>query len=65
MGSFPRIKKQPPDHTASIATTRELFSQMNQLNSIYPRGTLHDCENEQTEENKNKIILNRSALGTL
>ena len=58
-------KKEPPDYTASMECTKELFNVMNQLNNIYPKGTLHDCENETTEENKNKIILNRTALGTL
>lgn len=53
------------NYHASLTTTKELWCSMSQLNTIYGSGTLHDCDNEETEENKNRIILNRSSLGSL
>ena len=50
---------------ASLTSTKNLWRTMSQLNTIYSSGTLHDCENEETEENNNRIILNRSSLGSL
>ncbi|GAA3511907.1 hypothetical protein GCM10022393_27020 [Aquimarina addita] len=53
------------NYHASFTTTKELWCAMSHLNTIYGSGTLHYCENEETEENKNRIILNRSSLGSL
>ncbi|MEM6686623.1 MAG: hypothetical protein AAF617_12650 [Bacteroidota bacterium] len=61
---FLNAKKQEPDYMASPETTKELLCAMNQMNTIYATGTLHDC-NDDDGENKNRIILNRSALGSL
>jgi hypothetical protein len=51
-------------YMASHKATKELLCSMNQMNTIYSTGTLHDC-NDDEGENKNRIILNRSALGSL
>jgi len=51
------------NYMASIQSTKNLLCAINELNTIYPSGTLHDCENEETEL-KNKIVLNRSTLGS-
>ncbi|KAA1248051.1 hypothetical protein [Aquimarina sp. RZ0] len=57
--------KKNTNYMASTTATKNLWCTMSHLNTIYGSGTLHDCENEETEENKNRIILNRSTLGTL
>lgn len=57
--------KKSTNYMASTVATKNLWCTLNHLNTIYGSGTLHDCENEETEENKNRIILNRSSLGTL
>ncbi len=57
--------KKSTKYMASATTTKNLWCSLSQLNTIYGSGTLHDCENEETEESKNRIILNRSSLGTL
>jgi hypothetical protein len=44
---------------------KELWCALNKGHNIYLNATLHDCENEETEETKNKIILNRSPLGSM
>ncbi len=56
--------KKSNNYMASGTTTKNLWCTL-KLNTIYGSGTLHDCENEDTEENKNRIILNRSTLGSL
>ena len=51
-------------YMASNEISKELLCAINQMNTIYATGTLHDC-NDDDGENKNRIILNRSALGSL
>lgn len=51
-------------YMASHQATKELLCAISRMNTIYPTGTLHDC-NDDEGENKNRIILNRSALGSL
>ncbi len=41
-----------------------LFCKLNHLNNLYPKGYLHDCEDDAREDLK-KIILNQSTLGSL
>ena len=41
-----------------------LLCKMNHLNNLYEKGFLHDCEDD-TREDKKKIILNQSTLGSL
>ncbi len=50
-------------YMASEKSSKDLLCAINDLNTIYPAGTLHDCNNEETEL-KNKIVLNRSTLGS-
>lgn len=57
-------KRKTNKYMASHTATKELLCAMNQMNTIYATGTLHDC-NDDDGENKNRIILNRSALGSL
>lgn len=61
---FLESKKRKPNYMASHKTTKELLCAINRMNTIYATGTLHDC-NDDDGENKNRIILNRSALGSL
>ncbi|AXG71525.1 hypothetical protein KORDIASMS9_03782 [Kordia sp. SMS9] len=61
---FLTSKKKEPKYMASQEATKKLLCAMNQMNTIYATGTLHDC-NDDDGENKNRIILNRSALGSL
>jgi len=61
---FLESKKEEPNYMASHQTTKTLLCAMNRMNTIYATGTLHDC-NDDDGENKNRIILNRSALGSL
>ncbi|WP_420573803.1 hypothetical protein [Kordia sp.] len=57
-------KRKSNDYMAKHKETKQLLCAMNQMNTIYATGTLHDC-NDDDGENKNRIILNRSALGSL
>lgn len=41
---------------------KQLLAIFTQLHSVYPQGTLHDCEDEDTSDNP--IILDQTALGT-
>jgi hypothetical protein len=52
-----------PDRFALSAAQNELIAMLNRLRSVYPQGTLHDCEND--DELKNSIILNNSIIGTI
>ncbi|PTX63133.1 hypothetical protein C8N46_102536 [Kordia periserrulae] len=61
---FLASKKEGPQYMASHESSKQLLCAMNQMNTIYATGTLHDC-NDDDGENKNRIILNRSALGSL
>ncbi|MGY3794257.1 hypothetical protein [Aquimarina sp. 433] len=47
------------------ATLNELIEAMNKANTIYQTGRLHDCDNDDTEETGNKIILGRTNIGNL
>ncbi|HET6992921.1 MAG TPA: hypothetical protein VFJ43_16435, partial [Bacteroidia bacterium] len=42
-----------------------LIDVINQLRSVYPEGTLHDCESDSGSGEENAIILNNTVLGTL
>ncbi|MGB0949381.1 MAG: hypothetical protein ACPGU0_04670, partial [Marinirhabdus sp.] len=44
---------------------KDLLQAMNKLNTIYSAGRLHDCDNDDTEENGKKIILGRTTIGNL
>lgn len=57
-------KRKSNGYMASHNATKNLLRSINDLNTIYPTGTLHDCNNDSDELN-GKIILNRSALGSL
>jgi hypothetical protein len=61
---FLESKKRKPNYMASHKATKELLCAISRMNTIYATGTLHDC-NDDDGENKNRIILNRSALGSL
>ena len=61
---FLASKNEGATYMASHETSKQLLCAMNQMNTIYATGTLHDC-NDDDGENKNRIILNRSALGSL
>ncbi|WP_299441131.1 hypothetical protein [uncultured Aquimarina sp.] len=47
------------------STVNELVSCMNNVHTIYHTGRLHDCDNDDTEETGNKIILGRTNIGNL
>ncbi|QHI35485.1 hypothetical protein IMCC3317_08310 [Kordia antarctica] len=51
-------------YMATHNATKKLVCAINRMNTIYATGTLHDCDDDEGE-NKNRIILNRSALGSL
>jgi hypothetical protein len=53
--------KQTKDHGRLSATLNELIEIHNQLRNVYPSGTLHDCEEDETLGNA--IILDNSVLG--
>ncbi|MFD2565661.1 hypothetical protein [Aquimarina rubra] len=46
-------------------TVNELVKCMNDAHTIYHTGRLHDCDNDDTEETGNKIILGRTNIGNL
>ncbi|WP_430408830.1 hypothetical protein [Kordia sp.] len=52
------------EYMATHKSTKDLLCAINRMNTIYATGTLHDC-NDEDGELKNRIILNRSALGSL
>ncbi len=53
--------KKKKDFGLLSARLNELIDIRNQLRNVYPTGTLHDCEEDETLENA--IILDNSALG--
>jgi hypothetical protein len=53
--------KKEKDFGLLSARLNELIDIRNQLRNVYPTGTLHDCEGDETLENA--IILDNSALG--
>ena len=55
--------KEIKDQVALSATLNELLDVLVSLRSVYPTGTLHDCETDDTAQNS--IILNNSIIGTL
>jgi hypothetical protein len=55
--------KRPKDIIALSDAQRDLLETLQKLRTVYPKGTLHDCEIDPLL--KNSIILNRSALGTI
>lgn len=63
--AFLRTKnKASNEYMATHESTKDLLCAINRMNTIYATGTLHDC-NDEDGELKNRIILNRSALGSL
>ena len=50
------------DKTALSKALSELIEILTEIRNVYPTGTLHDCEDDQTLEGA--IILNNSVLGT-
>lgn len=57
-------KRKANGFMASHKSAKDLLCAISELNTIYPNGKLHDCTDEDIEFD-NKIILNRSALGSL
>lgn len=55
--------KKIKDPAALSAALNTLIDILMKLRTVYPPGTLHDCEAEDTLQNS--IILNRTALGTI
>lgn len=55
--------KKNKDKAALSTALNELIDILERLRSVYPPGTLHDCEDEDSLQNS--IILNRSSLGTI
>ncbi|HPE75154.1 MAG TPA: hypothetical protein PLC80_03660, partial [Draconibacterium sp.] len=53
--------KKEKDFGLLSARLNELISIRNEIRNVYPTGTLHDCEEDETLENA--IILDNSALG--
>ena len=56
-------RKTVKDELKRSKTLAKLIEVIDNLRSVYPRGTLHDCEVEDVVGN-NMIILNRTSLGT-
>jgi len=46
-------------------TLKKFIPCLNSIHSIYESGNLHDCDNEDTEIEGNKIILGRTNIGNL
>lgn len=64
--SFLNSKKRKSNkYMATLNRTEDLWKAINQMNTIYPTGTLHNCEDEETETRGSSIVLNRSALGSI
>lgn len=55
--------REEKDQVALSSTLNELLDILTRLRSVYPTGTLHDCETDDTAQNS--IILNNSIIGTL
>jgi hypothetical protein len=55
-----KIVKDPALLSTSL---NELIDILERLRTVYPGGTLHDCESDDTLQNS--VILNRTALGTI
>ncbi len=59
--------ENPPTTTAEIETYRDTRNEftacLNNIHTIYPPGRLHDCNNDSTEAEGNKIILGRTNIG--
>lgn len=55
--------KKVKDKVALSAALNALIDILGRLRTVYPGGTLHDCESEDTLANS--VILNRTALGTI
>ncbi len=58
-----------PLSEAEITTYRDILSEfipcLNSIHTIYDSGSLHDCDNDDTEIEGNKIILGRTNIGNL
>ena len=46
-------------------TLKEFSTCLNGIHTIYHSGRLHDCEDDETENQRNKIILGRTNIGNL
>ena len=59
--------ENPPTETAQIEDYRNTLNEftecLNGVHTIYPPGRLHDCNNDSTEAEGNKIILGRTNIG--
>ncbi len=53
--------KKQKDYGSLSGRLKELVDVISRLRNVYPSGTLHDCEEDETLENA--IILNNSVLG--
>ncbi len=56
-------QKKDKDKVELSRSLSEVIKVLKNLRSVYPQGTLHDCEISDTLDN-NTIILNRTSLGT-
>ncbi len=58
---------EAPESTEEIlayrTTLNEFTECLNSVTTIYPPGRLHDCDNDSTEAEGNKIILGRTNIG--
>ncbi|MGZ4118692.1 MAG: hypothetical protein ACXVPY_14490, partial [Bacteroidia bacterium] len=55
--------KKVKDPILLSTALNQLIDILIRLRTVYPGGTLHDCESEETLSNS--VILNRTALGTI
>lgn len=55
--------RQVEDAGKRSSSLNKLIDILGRLRSVYPTGTLHDCESDP--ELQNSIILNRTAIGTI
>jgi len=56
-------KMESPNNQKNNEHLKPLVDLIHELDTIYPQGTLHDCNEEG--EGESSIILNRSSLGEL
>jgi hypothetical protein len=55
--------RKQKDYGLLSARLNELIDILGRLRNVYPSGTLHDCEEDETLENA--VILNYSVLGNV
>ena len=54
--------KEEPDKAALSNALGEFIDIITRIRNVYPTGTLHDCEEDESLEGA--IVLNNSVLGT-